>query len=140
MKKRLLIVAVATATAICGNLFSACGDEFQPEVKSLDYTLSEQSYYTVSGKGNYLSEKELVIPDSVTTICNFAFSGCNYLESLAIPVGVKYIGKNIFTNCYNLQLSYKGTKAQWEAIEKDENWDDSPNGLSVHCTDGDIVR
>ena len=40
-----------------------------------------------------------VIPDSVTTICAFAFAGNYYMESVTIGSGVKTIGQRAFDNC-----------------------------------------
>ena len=49
-----------------------------------------------------LSLRSLVIPDSVTSIGNSAFSGCKSLESLVIPDGVTSIGYCVFRGCSSL--------------------------------------
>lgn len=63
---------------------------------------------------------------------------------------VSYIGRGTFTNCQNLNtLSYNGTIAQWNAIEKYEadlpsygtNWHGgktTPNLCKVTCTNGEV--
>ena len=43
--------------------------------------------------------KDLVIPDSVTSIGNYAFSGCRGLTSLAIGASVTRIGESAFDGC-----------------------------------------
>ena len=45
---------------------------------------------------------ELVIPDSVTSVGNYAFSGCNSLTSITIPDSVTAIGDYAFHGCYKL--------------------------------------
>ena len=45
---------------------------------------------------------ELTLPDSVTSIGNYAFSGCRSLTSIAIPDGITSIGDYAFYKCVSL--------------------------------------
>lgn len=45
---------------------------------------------------------ELVIPNSVTSISNYAFSGCSALTSVTIPNSVTNIGYGVFDGCSDL--------------------------------------
>jgi hypothetical protein len=49
------------------------------------------------GKGG-----DVTIPDGVTSIGNYAFSGCSNLTSVAIPAGVTSIGDGVFYFCSSL--------------------------------------
>lgn len=49
-----------------------------------------------------LKENEVKINNDTTTICDYAFSGCEKLENIIIPEGVKSIGNNAFSNCIKL--------------------------------------
>lgn len=46
---------------------------------------------------------DLVIPSSVTEICDYAFSGCHGLTSLTTGDNLTKIGKSAFLSCYGLE-------------------------------------
>ena len=57
--------------------------------------------------------KSTVIPDSVTSIGNSAFSYCTGLTSVTIPDSVTYIGENAFKGCKGLTiLGYADSTAE----------------------------
>jgi hypothetical protein len=95
----------------------------------------------------YLNDKyveNLVIPDGVTTIKDYAFVGAS-INSVTIPDSVTKIGKSAFQDCDNLQtirlphsitdiedsafysssninnVLFSGSQAEWENIEFGEN-------------------
>ena len=90
--------------------------------------------------GQKLTEMtSIVIPDSVTIIGDYAFYNCRSLTSITIPDSVTSIGDEAFWACRSLtDITYKGTKAQWKAIEKGYSWNYNTGNYTVHCTDGDI--
>ena len=49
-------------------------------------------------------KSSVMIPGSVTTIGNYAFSSCHGLTSIEIPNSVTTIGESAFRACYNLTL------------------------------------
>ncbi len=51
---------------------------------------------------NDVEVKDLVIPNSVTSIGNYAFSGCSGLISITIPNSVTSIGEYAFSGCSGL--------------------------------------
>ena len=88
----------------------------------------------------------ITIPESITTIGNWAFQscsslttitlpngvseifaeafGCSNLESIYLPRSLKTIGRNIFPNCPKLKnIYYEGSPAEWNQINKHEEWD-----------------
>ena len=67
-----------------------------------DHWSSNPVYYSHSLYLNGGEVKELVIPNSVTRIGDFAFSGCSGLTSVAIPNSVTGIGANAFALCTGL--------------------------------------
>ena len=109
--------------------------------------------------------KNIELPNSVKDIGNYAFSECSELKNFDWPENVTKIGKGTFNKCGNLEsikipasitsiedyafykcnflnnVDYTGTKAQWNAIEISDLYNDSLFGyrVTIHCTDGDIV-
>ncbi|MBE6567365.1 MAG: hypothetical protein E7657_01760, partial [Ruminococcaceae bacterium] len=60
---------------------------------------------------------DLVIPDSVTSIGNYAFSYCWKLTSVTIPDGVSHMGQDAFWQCVRLDtVYYYGTEEQWAML------------------------
>lgn len=59
----------------------------------------------------------LHIPDSVTSIGDYAFNGCKNLTSITIPDSVTSIGSYAFQYCSGLTgIYYGGTAEKWEEI------------------------
>ena len=54
---------------------------------------------------------DLIIPNAITSICDYAFYGCSNLISVSIPSSMTNIGKATFVGCSGL------TKAEFASIE-----------------------
>lgn len=77
------------------------------------------------------------IPYGITTIERWSFSDCTMLSNITIPNSIENIGNYPFENCALLHvITYEGTKAQWESINKENFW--SGDIKEVHCKDGII--
>ena len=87
----------------------------------------------------------IIIPENVTTIGRIdtfttgAFESSR-LNSVIINNKVRTIGTKTFRNCSNLRnITYNGTKSQWNSITKGKQWNDKVPATVVHCTDGDVA-
>lgn len=154
MKKRILSLILALCL-LCSLLlvpaFAAeeiasgtCGE-------NLTWTLTEDGTLTISGSGamygysdsnvpwrSYLGEiTNLILPDGLTEISNYAFYHCTGLSAVDIPQSVVKIGQMAFGGC-NCQLYYPGTTEQWLSINfcvSGNYW----SGYGAVCSDGTVV-
>ena len=83
--------------------------------------------------------KSLIVPYGVTEIQAFAFGSTLQLTHLVIPTSVVKMGSPLFKDFSALTiLTYEGTMAQWNAINKDPGWTDGANLTKIVCSDGTI--
>lgn len=96
--------------------------------------------------GNYALERCvslscITIPDSITLIGKYAFFSCENLERISLGKELTEIGENAFSYCSpNMNITFNGTKIQWDGIEKVLSWDSCLGNYTIHCTDGDKTK
>ena len=84
-----------------------------------DIQLQELSFFCFG----FTKITSLVLPEGLQTINKSAFECCYYLQQLTIPVSVTKIETYAFANCRSFtSIIYKGTKEQWQSIEKGSSW------------------
>lgn len=76
----------------------------------------------------------ITLPDNLAGLDDHIFVGCTGLTTINIPTSVRYIGCNVFCNSINV-INYLGTKSQFQQIIQ---YDDL-SGYTIHCTDGDLT-
>lgn len=83
----------------------------------------------------------VTIAQGITQIGSYAFEYCSALTDVTIPNSVTLIGDNAFEYCHDLSSIYfKGTKAEWASILKEDDWIDGNVFYTVHCSDGDVTK
>lgn len=84
------------------------------------------------------------IPESVTNIQSFAVYRCNYLTSITIPGGIaNFDGYAIDDYAFALSksitnITFNGTKAQWNSIKRGDYWNNLVPATEVICSDGTV--
>ena len=83
----------------------------------------------------------ITIPSGIRTIGYKAFDHCLDLTSIILPNSITAIGSYAFYCCDDLTvITFEGTKEQWNAISKGEDWDYVTGNYTIHCKDGDINK
>lgn len=146
----------STVTSIGASAFSSTG------LEEITIPASVKSIGEYAFKGTKLTD--ITIPESVTSmgyyifsscmklktvkingsvISSYTFAFCYALSSLTISVNCKSIGSNIIAYCQYLDtINYEGTIAQWNSIQKPDNWissaDHNYNGYlkKIQCSNG----
>ena len=104
------VVIPNSVTSIGNYAFYGCSDLTKAEFASIE-SLCNMSFYSSDSNPLYYAKylyvngekiKNLVIPNSVTSIGNYAFSGCSGLTSVTIPESVTSIGNAAFVRCSGL--------------------------------------
>ena len=145
-----------SVTSIGSNAFMYCSGLTSITIPDSVTSIGERAFFRCRGLTS------VTIPGSVTSIGSSAFSDCSGLTSVTIPDSVKSIGYGTFEFCTGLtsitigsgvtsigdyafsgcsgltSITFNGTKAQWNAISKGNNWKRSVPATQVVCTDGTI--
>ncbi len=100
------VVIPPSVTSIGSNSFSGCHNlsSIEVDIDNPVYDSRDNCNAIIETATNTLIAgcKNTVIPDSVTSIADSAFSNCGYLESIEIPAGVISIGKRLFSTFNSL--------------------------------------
>ena len=100
------IIIPNSVTSIVNNPFKGCYGLSSIVVESGNHTYDsrENCNAIIETKSNTLIAgcQNTVIPNSVTSIGNYAFSGCSSLTSITIPNSVTSIGNDAFYGCSSI--------------------------------------
>lgn len=121
-------------TIIENSVFEGC--------ESLESVTIPESVSEIGGAFNgCISLKSASIPDGVESMGYGVFFHCEKLTEVTIPGSVTSIAGLAFSRCSGLtDVYYEGTKAQWDSIEKGEDWNSETEDFTIHCTDGDLDK
>lgn len=85
--------------------------------------------------------KKVVLGTEVAVIGVNIFWKCSSLESITISGNLTEIDAYAFAECTSLkEIIFLGTKAQWNAVVKENDWNYNTGNYVVKCTDGNISK
>lgn len=138
-----------SVTAIGDYAFNSCPNLKSVTIGSGVKSIGEYAFYYCA------SLTEITVPDSVTSIGQKAFSYCTGLTNVVLGNGLKQIGRWLFDGCSALSkitiqssvtsidggafwdckalsvINFNGTKEQWAAVDKFDNWDKGAGAYTV---------
>ncbi len=124
-----------SVTYICSRAFYGCTGLDQIQIPAAVTDIEWGAFSGCTGLSS------VVLPTALTQIGTQLFENCTGLTSVTIPVTVTSISYSAFLGCTRLtQIHYQGTMAQWEAIQKLDNWDQDTGAYTVYCTDGVLTK
>lgn len=96
-------------------------DSYSSHLKVPASVTSEGITYRVTSIGRhafYGSRIESIdLPESLTSIDDFAFAGCNLLTSIDLPAAISSLGKNVFDGCFSLSsIDVDGKNAYYRSV------------------------
>lgn len=106
--EKLTSVTLPNAAIVADNSFSACAllKEFVASEDNLSYSTVDGVLFSKDKKKLLAfpagKSKSYMIPDGVTTIGSYAFSGCKELTSVTLPKSITTIGGDAFFRCTGL--------------------------------------
>lgn len=124
-----------TVDRIGSSAFARCTSLVSIKIPTSVLYIEEQAF------SGCLALTSVVIPESVLTIDSDAFTNCNNLASVTLPASLARVGSTVFANDTKLtSFTYNGTKEQWKAISKTDDWDRQTPDYIITCTDGTIAK
>lgn len=91
------------AFSMCPQLINIEVDENNRSFSSYDGILFNKSKTKIICYPAGKTETSYTIPESVTSIGDYAFYGCDNLTEITLPAGVTEIGKSAFQNCESIR-------------------------------------
>lgn len=100
-KARLLLLNQRLAETLTSKGVTVTADETTTSLinKVADIPSGDTIYFSIDGR---MCIKNIIFPEGLTEIGNYAFYKCVNLESVKIPYGVKRIGDHTFSYCESL--------------------------------------
>ena len=93
-------------------------------------SIGNYAFYNCSGL------TRITIPNSVTSIGEYAFSGCSGLKSVTIGNGVTSIDYGAFDGCGGLEKVYfKGSAEEWDKISISSHNEELNNAASYYYSE-----
>ena len=126
-------------TRICPNAFAWCSNLTDIHLPSTLKTIGFQSFLSTG-------VDEIILPESVEDISEFAFNYCQNLRVVKLPYGLEMLHTGTFSMCTQLERVYAGNRTEFECIpdqgivltpfnnSSDANTEVDESAISEHLT------
>ena len=83
----------------------------------------------------------ITMTDNISSIGSSAFEDCTELAFVSLPATIEKIDSRAFANCSALlHIQFEGTVDEWNAIEKEADWDAGTGNYTVYCSNGTVSK
>lgn len=131
-------------TKIPARLFAGCGTTAYKYPRITTVNFEEGGSCTSIGTRAFYDCNALTsinIPIGITAIEAGTFNSCDKLATIGIPNTVTSMGEKCLAWCSKLTtINFGGTIAEWNAIIKGTNWNNSTGSYTIICTDGTVNK
>jgi len=110
-------------------------------LRTTEYTVKDGTLILVADAITDCDDLEkLILPNSVKRLNPSAINFVSTLKEIHLGNGLEQIDSEAIYGLDSLSdIYFNGTKAEWNAIPKGENWLSNHPTVTLHCSDGDIV-
>ena len=134
-KELVSITLPSGVTRIGDSAFKECATLGELYLPSTVTEIDNNAFYGCS------SLRELALPSDLSSIGDWAFYECNQISKVKMENSVVSLGERAFMNCKALvDITFEGTRGEWDMIEKSDYWSAGTGYYTIHCTDGDIEK
>ena len=126
------IALPSSVTSVGRGAFSNCVSLTKATLGTALKTLGADAFF------HCIKLSGITLPQTLVEIGARAFASCTELSSITVPFRISHIRAEAFAGTAITELSYAGSRADFEKIDRD----DFLNGSSItviHCTDGDLT-
>ena len=128
-----------SVTSIGIYAFEGCDNLQYNEYDNALYLGNDENQYVVLIKAKDETITSVDINASTKVIYGSAFEYCTSLTSVIIPDSVTSIGDYAFSDCdFLASVTFEGKTEKWRAIEKGTEWNRGCPFTEVKCSDGTV--
>ena len=116
-----------------------CDIEFDESTSSSERTTNPTHF----SRNLYINDKivnDVVIPDGVTEIKQYAFDNCFNLRTITLPTSIKTIGQGAFSGCTSLAKVYISDLKAWCEIDFEDYYSNPMNRAQLYVNNSVVTK
>lgn len=128
-------VNIIECTSLSSSVFTNCNSLKELHIPE-GCTSIDDGTLSYSAFQGCTSLEKVYFPSTMELIGDYSFRGCSRLNNIVISANVHAIGEHAFTSCSGLtDLSYCGTKEQWELFTDRPTFEGTRIHFNYGCTE-----